>query len=125
MSRRTAGFTLVEIMVALVILAVGVLALAGGSLIVSRDLSASRSSTVAANLAQARLDHLRLLAASTTPQCSSRELASSSSPVVSGAVAVSWIVEGAGPERTIRVLTAYSGPSGRERADTIVTVVPC
>ena len=68
-SRR--AFTLVEVMVAVILLTVGVLALVGSSAMVSRMIGKGRGATVAAQVATARLEQLRRIAASTAPRCTS------------------------------------------------------
>lgn len=56
---RRAGFTLVEMMVAVVILSVGLLGLAGTSAVVTRQVAGGASQSVAANAIQSRLEWLR------------------------------------------------------------------
>ena len=58
--RRTGrrGFTLVELMVAIIILAVGILGLAGTSAVITRQIGSASRQTVAATLAQSRFDSL-------------------------------------------------------------------
>ena len=56
--RRRDGFTLVELMVAIIILAVGILGLAGTSAIITRQMGSASRSTVAAAVAQSRFDSL-------------------------------------------------------------------
>jgi prepilin-type N-terminal cleavage/methylation domain-containing protein len=119
------GFSLVEMMVALVILTVGVLLLAGGSVFVTRDLLRSRQATLAVALAQARLDDLRARAASTSPPCLSGEFASSAAPALVDGVTLSWTVEQAGNLRWIRVVASYPLGAGRVRADTLLGSVGC
>ena len=58
------GFTLVEVLVALVLLTVGVMALLGSSAMVSRMIGKGRGSTIAVQVATARLERLRRIAAS-------------------------------------------------------------
>lgn len=55
---RRDGFTLVELMVAIIILAVGILGLAGTSAIITRQMGHASRSTVAAAVAQSRFDSL-------------------------------------------------------------------
>ena len=69
--RSERGFTLVELLVAIVVLATGVLALAGGSLFVTRDLYRSRMATLAGGQAQAKADELLTYATATSPRCTS------------------------------------------------------
>jgi prepilin-type N-terminal cleavage/methylation domain-containing protein len=57
-ARREAGFTLVEAMVAVVVLAVGVLGLAGSAAVMTRQMSSGRRMAGAAALASARFEQL-------------------------------------------------------------------
>ncbi|MGH7517619.1 MAG: type IV pilus modification PilV family protein [Gemmatimonadales bacterium] len=57
------GFTLIEVMIAVIILGIGLTALAGGSALVTRQVSRGRVVTVATQLATQKLDSLRMLAA--------------------------------------------------------------
>lgn len=56
---RRPGFTLVELMVAIMILSVGVLALASAATLVSRLIGGGAFQTLAAQTAQTRLESLR------------------------------------------------------------------
>jgi prepilin-type N-terminal cleavage/methylation domain-containing protein len=59
MARARRGFTLVELIVSLVILSVGLLALVGTSLTVTRQMSTSVKRTQAANIAETRFETMR------------------------------------------------------------------
>jgi type IV pilus assembly protein PilV len=61
--RGAAGFTLVEILVAMTIFAIGVLGLAAGTMNVLRTNSTSQLSTSAINLAQSKIEELRAMSA--------------------------------------------------------------
>ena len=66
MSNRS-GFTLIEVMVAIVILSVGVLGLISTSALVTRMIGRGNITTKATQQAQTRLEILRQQALSTTP----------------------------------------------------------
>jgi Tfp pilus assembly protein PilV len=120
------GLTIVETLVAIVILAIGLLMLAGGSLAVTRNLTNSRLSTVATARAQAKLEEMRTIAASTTPWCGSADFVDSPSPQTFNQVTVSWSITTLTPsESLIRVMTAYSLPGGRAHTDTLRALVGC
>ena len=119
------GLTVVEIVVAIVILAIGLLVLAGGSLVVTRDLTRSGLQTQASDLAQAKLDELRTYAAATEPRCGSAKFASSPSAVTVGKVTLSWTVTAAGAQRVVRVRTQYPLPAGRSHTDTLRSYIGC
>lgn len=123
--RSERGFSLVEMLVAVTVLSIGMLMLAGGSLFVTRDLVRSRQATVATAMAQARLDDLRARAASTSPACTSSQFASSTAATVGNGVSLSWVVPTTGPTRTVRVIAAYRLAAGRAHTDTLSGVIAC
>lgn len=57
--RRRDGFTLVEVVVAMIILTVGLLALASGSMGVIRQMRAGNQAATAAMVAQSRMEKMR------------------------------------------------------------------
>ncbi|MGH7655766.1 MAG: type IV pilus modification PilV family protein [Gemmatimonadaceae bacterium] len=119
------GFTMVEVMVALVLLTVGVMALVGSSAMVSRMIGRGRESTVAVQVATARLERLRRIAASTAPRCTSPYFASDTA--TTAGVSERWVVEppaGSGLSRGVSVILAYRDARGPVR-DTLRTVVLC
>ena len=56
---KRAGFTLVEVMVAIVILAVGILGLAATASVVTRQMTGAVHQSVAATVAYSRMEHIR------------------------------------------------------------------
>jgi prepilin-type N-terminal cleavage/methylation domain-containing protein len=119
------GFTLAEVMVALVLLTLGVMALVGSSAMVSRMIGKGRSSTIAVQVATARIERLRRIAASTIPRCISPQFASDST--TTGGVSERWVVApggGTGLSRRVSVILAYRDPRGPVR-DTLDTIVLC
>ena len=63
------GFTIVEVIIAIIMLSVGVLALASSSGTITRMMSFGQAKTDASALAQSQLDSLRYRANNTTPKC--------------------------------------------------------
>lgn len=124
-SRNEKGLSLIELLVAIVILSVGMLMLAGGSLFVTRDLTRSRLATRATSVAQARLDLLRAYAASTSPGCTASGFASSASATVVSGVTLSWIVPTSGANRQIQVISSYPYGRGKYAVDTLRGNVAC
>ena len=126
MTRRdTRGFTIVELLVAIVILTIGVLAIGSGAMASTRNLHRSRLATVAATQAQGKMDELLSYAAATTIPCSASNFASSVSPITSSQVALSWNVPTSGTLRTVRVFARYRLAGTGLRTDTIVASVAC
>lgn len=119
------GVSIVEVLVALVVLSGGLLLLAGGSITVTRDLVQARLASQAATMAETRLDLLRARAASTVPRCAAPLFASSRTPVTYEGVTLSWIVPPSGAARVVRAVASYPVGRGRVRTDTLTTVIEC
>jgi prepilin-type N-terminal cleavage/methylation domain-containing protein len=115
------GFTIVEVLVAVMILGVGVVALAGSSATVTRMIGRGKIDTRAAQLATQRVEALRLAAYSTTPHCTA--LANGASAPTEH-VTVSWTVTAAGTRRTVDVSASYRTPAGT-RTETLTTFIEC
>ena len=111
------GISLVEILVALTILSVGLLGLAGASVTVNRLLGAGRWDTVTMAYAQRRIDLLRA-AVRDSAGCGMLSPGSASLP---GGLSERWTV--APGVRLVGVEVIVTGRQAR--ADTIATVLPC
>ncbi len=123
MKPSRSGFSLVEVLVAVVILAVGVVALAGASGLVTRMIGRGKIDTRAVQVASQRLEGLRLAAYSTTPRCTAAGFASGG-PVTADGVTTAWVVPNAGPARTLTVTVSYATPRG-VRSETLTTIIGC
>jgi prepilin-type N-terminal cleavage/methylation domain-containing protein len=119
------GFTIIEMLVAITILAVGVLAVASSTIFTTRNLHRSRLATVASVQATSKLDELIGYAAATSPPCTSTRFASSSAPVTASGVTLTWTVPGSGPLRTVQVFARYRLSAVGERVDTIIARIAC
>lgn len=125
MSGGRGGFTLIETLVAIIILGIGLLAMAATSGAITTTLTGSRMATVATQLANLQLETLRLASRSTTPGCASGNFSSSSVDVVRQGVTMSWTVPATGMQRRVVVRTTYPVGRGHTRTDSLVTMVPC
>jgi len=67
--RNQQGFTIIEVLIAIIMLTIGVLALASSSGAVTRMMYFAQRRTDASALAQSVLDSLRYRANNTTPKC--------------------------------------------------------
>jgi prepilin-type N-terminal cleavage/methylation domain-containing protein len=119
----THGFTLPEVMLAIVVLTVGVMALVGSSAMATRMIGRGGRATTVASLARSRAADLRRVAAATAPRCS--RLADGSA-VSTDAVTERWTVLGAAGDaaRDIRLTLAYRAPTGA-RTDTVMLSLDC
>jgi prepilin-type N-terminal cleavage/methylation domain-containing protein len=119
----SSGFTLVEVLVALIVLGLGILALTGSSSLVTRMIGRGKVETQAAFAAARRVETLRLAAAATEPRCISADFASGG-PVSQGRLTESWTVAPSGPLRRVRVTVTYLTVRG-SRSAVLESVIPC
>ena len=122
MKRTESGFTLVEVLVAVVVLGVGITALVGSSAMVTRMIGRGQMETRAAQLASRRLENLRRVAYSTSPKCTSGGFANGG-PLTSQGVTESWRITGATP-RTVTVTVSYRTVRGTH-TDALTTRIWC
>ena len=116
-ARRTkarAGFTLVEVMVAMMILTIGLLGLASTSAVVVRQMGDAGRMGVAASVAQSRIEKLRLATCTT---------ASAGSSTARG-VSESWTITPQVRSARIDVTVTYSTRRGL-RSQSYRSTVPC
>jgi prepilin-type N-terminal cleavage/methylation domain-containing protein len=122
--RSEAGFTLIEVLIAVMVLGVGITALVGSSAMVTRMISRGQMSTRAAQVAQQRLERLRLLAYSTTPHCTSGQFANGNATNNPLRVNESWTISG-GTLRNISVTVTYRAARGKTVSNTLTTSITC
>lgn len=120
MNSNSRGFTLIEIIIAIVILSVGVLAMVGTAGLVSRMIGQGKRNTRAGAVAMQRMEILRQTAVSTTPHCT----ALAAGTATSNAITETWTVTGTGRSRRVRIIVRYPTTRGT-RPDTVNTVVLC
>ena len=109
------GFSLVEVIVAVVILCVGILALTRTSGAIARMTGLGRHASASATLASSRLERLR------AAPCLPGTTAGSAS---AGRFREQWMATLAGTERALRVIVSYDD-GRRARADTYETRSKC
>jgi prepilin-type N-terminal cleavage/methylation domain-containing protein len=120
-NQSTRGFTLAEVLVAILILSVGLLAIAASSGTVYRLLGYGKRSTEAASLAASRLEWLRREANLTSPRCTGLV---GGTDTVPGGVIEQWTVTGSGASRS--VVLVVTTPTGRGTTDdSIFTLLDC
>jgi prepilin-type N-terminal cleavage/methylation domain-containing protein len=128
MNQRERGFTIVEVMLAVVLLTIGVMALAGSSALVTRMIGKGKESTLAVQVATARFEKLRNIASSTTPPCTAGTFVSGNAAAVAGVgVAETWVVGAApatGTGRAVTVSVTYRDNRGTI-TDTRTTTFLC
>jgi prepilin-type N-terminal cleavage/methylation domain-containing protein len=121
MTGRRDGFTIVEVVIAIIMLSIGVLALAGTAGAITRMMSNGQRKTRSVAMASSVIDSLRVVA---NGNCAA--LPSSGSGSQAG-VSTSWTVSNAGStgtDHTVTVLMSYRiGP--RAAADTLIATLVC
>jgi type IV pilus assembly protein PilV len=122
MNRRgREGFTLIEVMMAVVLLTVGVMALASGSASVSRMIGRGRTDTMVADVVTSRADVLRRIAASTNPQCT----ALAKGDTTAGGIKQEWTITTVGTfSRTVQLIVSYR-TAKRAHVDTTTITLYC
>lgn len=123
MNRSDSGFTLVEVLVSIVILSVGVIAMAGSTAMVTRMIGRGKVETRVAQAASRRIEGLRLLALSTAPRCTAGTFVSGG-PVTANGLTESWTVPAAGKVRSVQVDVTYPTVRG-PRTASIQTRIEC
>ena len=117
------GFTVAEVLVAVVVLSVGILALAGSAALTSRMVGRGQHATSIGLAAASRVERLRQVAFSTAPPCSAAEWRSGSA---SGAgLDESWeLLDPSGPVRRVMLVLRSRHATGTS-SDTVFTAVLC
>lgn len=119
--REQRGFTLIEVMIAIVVLTIGVTALVGSSAVVTRMIGQGKISTQAVQAVSQQLEQLRATAYATTPNCTA--LAAGSATTANG-VATTWTITTNSELRIIRMIVNYPTTAGSD-ADTVSTIIRC
>jgi prepilin-type N-terminal cleavage/methylation domain-containing protein len=116
--RRRRGFTIIEVLVAVTVLVVGLLALVGTGALATKMLSRGNRSNRGAFFAQQQLETLRA-----TP-C---QLLANGSATRAGGFTVSWAITTltGGTARRARVISQYAAVIGTPRADTVEATILC
>ena len=112
--RRRPGFTLVELVVSVVVLAVGLLALTGASAVVARQVGGGAQLTLAATMAQSRFESMR------GRDCTTLESGASER----GGIAEQWSVVRSGPVLEVTDTVKLAGRHAH-RVHAFRTSIPC
>jgi prepilin-type N-terminal cleavage/methylation domain-containing protein len=124
-ARSERGFTIIEIMLAVVVLSIGVMALVGSSALATRMIGRGNKSTEVVQVATARAELLRSYAAATSPGCTNANVKSDSNTTASG-IGEKWVLLGTAgdPTRDVRMMFTYRVPKG-SRTDTMMITLYC
>ena len=128
MKARREGFTIVETLVAIIVLSIGVLALASTVGSITRMMSNGLRKTQAASVAASVLDSLRNKAYASIPKCSGLTSGSKTTSLYGNTYSTAWLVSNnlSGTGRKVEIRVGYRvGP--RLLGDTLVSTIhpPC
>ena len=115
------GFTLVEVLVAVMVLSVGITAMVGSAGVVTRMIGRGQMGTRGAQMASRKLEELRLAAYSTTPRCTAASFAGGTTTVLG--ITQKVVLTGTTP-RTIIDSVSYKTVKGTH-SDVLTTQVRC
>lgn len=117
------GFTIVEVIIAVIVLSVGLLGLVTTAALVTRMIARGQRSAVASTFASQRMERLRPAA------CIAAQRVNGSENLYRGSVNVAsntWTFTDAGSSTyRIRVITTYLTVKNRTHTDTLETSVSC
>jgi prepilin-type N-terminal cleavage/methylation domain-containing protein len=124
--RAEKGFTIIEIMLAVVVLSVGVMALVGSSALATRMIGRGNKSTEVVQVATARAELLRSYAASTSPGCTDGVNVRTDSNTTGSGIGEKWVLLGNAGDltRDVRLTFSYRVPKGT-RTDTMMITLYC
>ncbi len=122
MKQDRSGFTLVEVLVAVLVLSIGVTALVGSAGVATRMIGRGHMGTRAAQMASWRLESLRLAANSTTPPCTAGTFVGGT--YTARGITEKVVIVGAGSPRTIIDSVSYLTVKGTHK-DVLTTQVRC
>jgi prepilin-type N-terminal cleavage/methylation domain-containing protein len=121
--RARQGFTIVEVVVAMIVVSVGVLGMLGGAALVTRMLARGRWVSSASMIAVSRLERLRPAACIAAQRSNG---ADTTNIVGSAQVINNWSFIDAGNNGyRIQLVTSYMTGPARSRSDTLEAMVVC
>ena len=123
MTRNEGGFTLVEVLIAVIVLGIGVTALVGSSALVTRMVGRGKGETLAAQAANQRIETLRALAYSTATHCTAGGFASGG-PQTTNGIRERWIVSVAGKVASVSDTVTHRVARGTHK-DVLTTQIEC
>ena len=110
------GYTIVELLVAVMIFSVGLLAMAGSASVIMSTLTSTQSRTIAASVAESRFERVRA-----TP-CATR--AAGSAAAVSRGISEAWTIDRLARADDVTVNVTFLS-NRRQRTETFRSFLPC
>lgn len=116
------GFTVVEVLVAIMVLGVGILALVGSSMLVTRMIGEGKRSTFATQVAQQRMEWVRRRAMATTPQCTG--VTAATGTFAAGRITEEWVITVGTGTRSVTTRAIYPDGRGLDTVE-LSTIIGC
>lgn len=111
------GFTLIELVVAIIILTIGILGLAGTSAVITRQMGGGAKQTLAATIAQSRIETVR------SQDCQTL-VATKGGPVVTSGLRETWEIVPQLRRVDVTVTVTYDMPNGTKTLP-FASSIPC
>jgi prepilin-type N-terminal cleavage/methylation domain-containing protein len=108
-ARSEQGFTLVEVLLAVIVLSIGVMALVGSSALATRMIGRGKTSSQVAQISSARAELLRAYAAQ-APGCTNASLQSGSDSTSTTGIKEQWTLGGTAGDATRDVSMTLTYP---------------
>jgi prepilin-type N-terminal cleavage/methylation domain-containing protein len=122
-ARSEQGFTLVEVLLAVIVLSVGVMALVGSSALATRMIGRGKTSSQVAQVASARVELLRAYAAQ-APGCTNANIQSGSA--TTSGITEQWSLQGSAGDVTRAVNLTFTYPAaGGVKTETSTITLYC
>jgi prepilin-type N-terminal cleavage/methylation domain-containing protein len=116
MTRSRDGFTIIEMLIAIMIFSVGVLALAGTASVIVSNLTGTQSRTIATSVAESRFERLGAVS------CTGRPLSGSA---VTRGISETWTIDRLVRADDVTVAVTYLGRNHRQSTEQFRTFLPC
>lgn len=116
------GFTVVEVLVAIMVLGVGILALVGSSMLVTRMIGEGKRATFATQIAQRRIELVRRIAMNTTPQCTG--VTAATGTATADRITEQWTITVGTGTRSVTARAIYPDGRGLDTVE-LTTIIGC
>jgi Tfp pilus assembly protein PilV len=121
--KSKSGFTIIEVIIAIIVLTVGVLGLVTTAALVTRMIARGQRSAVAASFASRRLERQRIAACIAAQRVNGQDTLYRGSNWV--AVNTWTYTDGGNQNFRLKIVTTYKTTKNRVRRDSTETTIPC
>ncbi|PYO93168.1 MAG: hypothetical protein DMD62_10840 [Gemmatimonadetes bacterium] len=121
--KSKSGFTIIEVIIAIIVLTVGVLGLVTTAALVTRMIARGQRSAVASSFASRRLERQRIAACIAAQRVNGQDTLYRGSNWV--AVNTWTYADGGNQNYRLKIVTTYKTTKNRVRRDSTETTIPC